>query len=112
MADFPELGTTYTSLEDDYDDRASFVMKLILLVVVLVLCVITALNTMQIGELKQENAQLRAELNQKSKEIRLLQNENEKQDSKIRQSLTDTDLLYKIINGQDPFYSEKEENYE
>lgn len=112
MADFPDLGQKYTSLEDDYDDRASFVMKLILLIVVLVLCVITALNTMQIGDLKQENAQLRTELIQKSREIRSLQNENENQDSKLRQALTDTDLLYKIINGQDPFYSEKEEEYE
>ena len=112
MTDFPELGKTYTSLEDDYDDKASFAMKLILLIVVLVLCVVVALNTLQIGALKQENAQLRTELNQKSKEIKILQNENEKQDSKIRQAITDTDLLYKIINGQDPFYSEKEEDYE
>lgn len=112
MVDFPDLGQTYTSLEDDYDDRASFAMKLILLVIVLALCVLTALNTMQIGDLKQENAQLRAELSQKSREIRILQNENEKQDSLLRQARTDTDLLYKIIDGQDPFYSEKEEDYE
>jgi hypothetical protein len=67
---------------------------------------------MQIGDLKQENAQLRAELNQKSKDIKLLRNENERQDSQLRQAQTDADLLYKIINGQDPFYSEKEEDYE
>ena len=108
MADFPELGKTYRSVEEDYDDKSSFVIKIFLLIIVLCLCVVTALNTLQIADLKQKNEALQYELNNKSKEITSLRTANEKQDSKIRQCLTDTDLLFKIIDGQDPFYTEEE----
>ena len=108
MADFPELGQKYTSLEDDYDNRASFAMKVILLVIVLVLCVVTALNTLNIASIKQENDLLHIELAQKSKEISNLKRENEEQEQKLRIHSTDIRILNAIAEGIDPYNIEEE----
>jgi hypothetical protein len=41
-------------------------------------------------------------------ELKSIQNTNEKQDSRLRTTSTDIDLLYKIIEGKDPYNTEEE----
>ena len=116
MADFPELGQTYKSLDnEEYQSihRMEGVGKLLKSFLILCIIALLCIQVYQIRDLQKRVRQLEFKLSTKIEtEIKSIQNTNEKQDSKLRTTSTDIDLLYKIINGQDPFYSEKEEYYE
>lgn len=111
MAEFPKIGETYTSLDNEYRDADRMegigkILKGFLILCLIALCLIQAY---QIHNLQKRVRQLEYKTQTSiESELSALKNANEKQDSKIRQALTDTDLLYKIINGQDPYHTEEE----
>lgn len=116
MAEFPKIGDTYTSLDnEEYQNNHKMegvgkILKCFLILCLIVLCLI---QVYQINDLQTRVRQMEFKYTiEVDPEFSALENANSKQDSKIRQLFTDVDLLYKIINGQDPFYSEKEEDYE
>ena len=112
MADFPDLGQTYKSLDnEEYQSihRMEGVGKL--LRSFLVLCIITliCIQIYQIRDLQTRVRQLEFKLSTKVEmELKSIQNANEKQDSKLRTTSTDIDLLYKIIEGKDPYHTEED----
>lgn len=116
MADFPELGQKYTSLDnEEYQSihRMEGVGQLLKTFLVICIIALICIQAYQIRDLQTRVRQLEFKFSTKIEpEIKHMQDTNERQDSNLRVHSTDIDLFYKIINGQDPFYSEKEENYE
>ena len=116
MADFPEIGRTYTSLDnEEYQSnyKTEGVRKLLKTFLMLGIIILILIQVYQINDLQTRVRQLEFRISTKIEpELKRLHDVDEKQDSKLRIHSTDIDLFYKIINGQDPFYSEKEERYE
>lgn len=116
MADFPEIGRTYTSLDnEEYQSNYKMegVKKLFKTFLMLGIIILIIIQVYQINDLQTRVRHLEFKLSTKMEpELKRLSNMEERQDSQLRVQSTDIDLLYKIIDGQDPFYSEKEESYE
>ena len=116
MADFPKIGETYTSLDnEEYQSirRMEGVGKLLKIFLMLGIVILIFIQVYQINDLQTRVRQLEFKLSTKMEpELKRIHNIEEEQDSQLRIHSTDIDLLYKIIEGKDPFYSEKEENYE
>ena len=110
MADFPSLGQTYTDIDNDVENaHTNLVVTLIYGVVIFALCIFIAIQTINIADLHQtlkternKTEQLERKLLSQEKTIETLQLE-------YRLLRTDTDILFKYTNGEDPFYSEKED---
>jgi hypothetical protein len=112
MADFPELGKTYKSLDnEEYQSihRREGVGKLLKSFLVLCIIALICIQTYQIIDLQTRVRHLEFKLSTKIEmELKSIQNTNEKQDSRLRTTSTDIDLLYKIIEGKDPYNTEEE----
>lgn len=109
MADFPSLGQTYMDIDNDIKNaHTNLVVNLIYGVVIFALCVFIAIQTINIADLHQtlkkernRTEQLERKLASQEKTIETLQLE-------YRLLRTDTDILFKYTNGEDPFYSEED----
>ena len=111
MAEFPKIGETYTSLDNEYrdTDRMEGVGKILKCLIILCLLVLCLIQAYQINDLQKRVRHLEYIYNiEVDPEFSALENANAKQDSKLRQLSTDVDLLYKILNGQDPYHTEEE----
>lgn len=116
MADFPSLGQTYTDIDSDstIEDYSytKFTIFLIYGVLIVVLCIFVAFQTINITDLYQTNQQLQNKIEYLERKISSQEKTIETLQIEYRLLRTDTDILFKYTYGEDPFYSEKEEYYE
>lgn len=110
MAEFPKIGETYTSLDNEYreTDRMEGVGKMLRFFLIVGLVVLCAIQIYQIHDLQTRVRHLEYKYTlEVDPEFSALENANAKQDSKLRQLSTDVDLLYKILEGKDPYHTEE-----
>lgn len=111
MAEFPKIGETYTSLDDEYRElnrmeNVGKILKGFLVFCLIALCLIQAY---QINDLQKRVRHLEYKYTiEVEPEFSALENANSKQDSKLRQLSTDVDFIYKILDGRDPYCTEEE----
>ena len=111
MAEFPKIGETYTSLDNEYreTDRMEGIGKMLRFFLIVGLVGLCIIQVYQIHDLQKRVRHLEYKNTLEVKpEFSSLENANAKQDSKIRQLSTDIDLLYKILEGKDPYHTEEE----
>lgn len=113
MAKFPSIGQTYKNLDDEIENfHSNLIVTLIYGVLIVTLCVFIAIQTINISDLHKSVQQERNKVEQLERKLLSQEKIIETLQLEYRLLRTDTDILFKYTNGEEPFYSEKEENYE